>query len=993
MSSTYLLQAVPTPEKEFAEYTFKTEIYLDKCPTDAVNRIKQIATWMTALMNASGGLILLYSNIPGSDKKRDRWVMDFESHLVNKWISESILQELVMYQYLEKDGRLCIYIFVCRSRHLVTFNFHAHGRLATGIRPIKDIHRIQQMMHEPHTSASGKACESEIGKILAEDHAFTIGDVIPATYRESETMEFKHCYEVASEKTLEKKELPLFRIDKLKERLGEYLKYLSAFANTQGGSLVLGVEEGGKFPVVRGFPVIQNQEAEERQLTEYLQQKLDQCIWHGDPNYKPVMGQDWNVFYHMVIEEDGTERKMIEVRIAKHSGGMFLQSPVYYVVDKNGTMGEKGYFSDWKLCFNSTSFSDKTVTNIDMRIHTERPGTEINDGADRITPAQSVPEDQPQPGAAEATAETKFPKSFKKSQSEHKTDILVQGLSLHDCCTNRMAQHIKTLQLEGDKIWFPSIEHIRRQLSDDPHSDKLLMFLQQKYQTCLASIIDTEKETNTSLEPDAPGWMCYMLIIGEHEPLLLISCMSREQHCGISKPDFDCMVRNALIRGRILKRTFITSTANQQHQSCLFHFDIEVLLVPAVGDVEIVWDSRVNQPVTYPNTSQAMLHATACNGLAEELLRTRASVKDRYGQILTEHLTEAQARVLHAKRKSVLIVTGKSGTGKTVIALHLAKEATKEASGKQDVIYVCSNTGLKSFVNSQVSCPVIVMTRTNSMSPSQKVLLEKAKLLLVDDVHAIELDKQWESNPDDLYLMLFRHSTKPKTRVAIFFDPEQDYKKNLPMNFDRRLRNLAETVPGLLPQDIEIEALRERIRNSQEINRFMQANQTQANIPGTIECLNERPGDDVIYEYIGSNVEESSKIMDAKLDVLERKYGARSIAILCDDHEQMNEMKTLLIDQFNRCFQDENEYPIQHTLICRMENFGGLEAEVILFLLPRDFGMENAKVNWKYINVISSRARERLEFLLPWKPSSEQEQHEGLVSLLELFKTVSVVCR
>ncbi len=76
--------------------------------------------------------------------------------------------------------------------------------------------------------------------------------------------------------------------------------------------------------------------------------------------------------------------------------------------------------------------------------------------------------------------------------------------------------------------------------------------------------------------------------------------------------------------------------------------------------------------------------------------------------------------------------------------------------------------------------------------------------------------------------------------------------------------------------------------------------------------------------------------------------------------------------------------------MCSMEDFGGLEAEVILFLLPRNFGTENANVNWKYVNVISSRARERLEFLLPWKPAREAaEQQMRLCNLLELFKIVS----
>ncbi len=156
--------------------------------------------------------------------------------------------------------------------------------------------------------------------------------------------------------------------------------------------------------------------------------------------------------------------------------------------------------------------------------------------------------------------------------------------------------------------------------------------------------------------------------------------------------------------------------------------------------------------------------------------------------------------------------------------------------------------------------------------------------------------------------------------------------------------------------------------------------------------LNERPGDDVLYEYIGSSIEDNGKILSAKLDVLGEKYGARSVAILCDDTDQLNEMKTLLAEKFHKKFQEDNTYPIEYMVMCSVEDFGGLEAEVILFLLPRNFGTGGVKVSWKYVNVISSRARERLEFLLPWDPASgesgDEEWQGKLTNLLELFKMV-----
>ncbi len=998
-----------------------------------MKEIKEIAKWITALMNTSGGLIVLYSNTPESDEKRDRWIMGFESYLMNNWIPDSLLQELVRYQYLETDDQLRIYVFVSKSPQLVTFDFHAFGRLATGVRPIRDLHRVQKMLNEPRTGTSRKRCASEMEKILTEGNVFWIGDKIPASHRENLSMEFKHCYLDTSGKI--KTELPCFEAKAINNRLERNLNCLSAFANTNGGSLVLGVEEGGKYPIVRGFPVLQNpdQKAEERKVTDYLNRRLGECIWHADVEYRPEKGRDWDVHYLTVFEENGNERKIVEVCISRHSRGMFLNAPVYYVADwKDGecVMEEKKDVKEWKVHFQTAttaSHVDRTDTQSQLRKHIEvvehpREDPEGNNQRD-------IPEDQPQPVTAEAAVETKLPRSFKESRSEHKSDIVVQGLSLHGCCTNSMAQHITTLQSGGYKMWYPSIEHISKQLPRDTYRDMLIAFLQRRDWTGLASVIEIESET--AKIPEGYGLICHMLKISEDETPLLMFCIASKYQSEVTEEVLESLASYALDVGRVLKRCFLMNTDNPLCE-CIFHFDIEVLLVSAEEDVQLVWDSRVVQPVRYPSGNQEQPYTIACNGLSRDLLKTRTLLKDRYGQVLTEHLTEAQAKVLHDERKRILIVRGKSGTGKTVIALHLAKEAMAEGNGREEVVYICSSEGLRSFVSYQLSrlcqfqdrqCKnglgdqVIVLKKTNdSLSPSQKDKLVKARLIIVDDVHAIELDKhckywrsdalgtddvdameideEWEDNPDDLYAMLFKRAAdKTKDiRVAVFFDPEQDYNGYLPLDFDERLRRLAENFCGVLPQDTMKWVLTERIRNTQEINRFMQANQNQAKIPGTIECLNERPGDDVVYQYIGSNIEESAKIIHDKLDALELKYGARSVAILCDDDEQMYEMKSLLIDQHNRYFQDEHDYPIQHTLICNIEDFGGLEAEVILFLLPRNFGTEIVRVNWKYINVISSRARERLEFLLPWKPESEeQKQRESLTNFLELFPSAYYV--
>ncbi len=1015
----FYLQNIPTPEKEFAEYTFKHKINIKKSPGTTFNTVEKIAKQITALMNTSGGIVLLY-HVYGDkteahyDKDRDKWIMGFEKLLLDNWIPESLMRPVVTYKYLKTDSELRIYIFVCRSRLLSTFQFHAYSRLAASVREFhtNDFPRVQELLHESHGSAIGFVCESQMKSILPDGGDFSVGDPIPATHSESVTMEFKHCY-IGSDADIEKRELAVFSADILKKRLDKYMDCLCAFANTQGGSLVLGVEEGGKYPVVRGFPISSNQEAVEMELTEELERKLNQCIWHGDDDYKPVHHQDWDVHYHTVLG-GVTERRMMEVCIAKHSGGMFLRSPVYFDIPKDweGEESKKEDFRDWKEHFMTPTTphsEERRDTHKFLKKHQQNQGgaTDLHEQDELAI--------QEQPVIGEVSAEVKAPKSFKESQSEYKSDIVVHGIRTHDCCTEGMAERLQAFK--GD-IWYPSIKNVREQLPRGASRENLISFLEKEEWKGIVSVIEIERRCDTIKIPDGYSEMCHMLKISREEAPVLMCCFTSKCQGEITETDLESLVSFAIDSGRVLKRAFVMSTANQQH-SCIFHFDMEVLRVSAEEGVQpvSVWNSVEVQPVIYPRGSQEEQYSVVCNGLSEYLLKTRDSVKDRYGDTLTAHLTEEQARILYAESKRILIVNGKSGTGKTVIALHLAMEAMEAIAAEeamvegngQHVLYICSNEGLrclveyrlKSFVKDRLSRKYrdgeregrrqyyIIVLKSTDAFPSQKTMLENAKLIIVDDVHAIQLHEDWESNHDDLYLMLFTHAAMKKTRVAIFFDPEQDYKKHLPADFDRKLRNLAEDVSDLTDH-IEIKTLKKRIRNSQTINRFMQANQNQAKIKGIIECLNERQGDDIIYEYIGSNVEESANILNAKLDGLEGKYGGRSVAILCDDNEQMNDMKKILADQFNRRFQDGNKHPIEDTVICSIEDFGGQEAEVILFLLPRKFIAENIKEKWKYVNIISSRAMERLEFLLPWKSEENDEvKQEILGNLLELFKIVS----
>ncbi len=170
----------------------------------------------------------------------------------------------------------------------------------------------------------------------------------------------------------------------------------------------------------------------------------------------------------------------------------------------------------------------------------------------------------------------------------------------------------------------------------------------------------------------------------------------------------------------------------------------------------------------------------------------------------------------------------------------------------------------------------------------------------------------------------------------------------------------------------------------------MIANQTQARVEGPRVCLNEREGDGVIYDFIGSNLEDNIFYLDSKFRELVQKYSARSIVVLFDDKQQMETVEKLLAQKFDWHLHYGKVFPIQGIVMSMLEDFGGLEGEVVLFLLPPTFGVENSG-NWKYINCISSRAKQKLEFLLPWYPDKEDLVRLQKTKLfLKQFQMVSI---
>ena len=566
-------------------------------------------------------------------------------------------------------------------------------------------------------------------------------------------------------------------------------------------------------------------------------------------------------------------------------------------------------------------------------------------------------------------------KSFKENQSEHKSDIKVEKVSTHDCCVTDMAGHLE--KYGAKHIWYPPIRSTLNRTGALTSCLKLFSYIDQQREEGTASVIGIEPNMPTGITRRLPHWLCDVVVLCKRGSPKLICCFSDGD---VSSED---RIQYALKCGRVLKEQFLSSTGNVTLLPLHFHFDIQVLILSESGAVSTQWNSLIEQYVPYPDNSDPSQsqYKVACIGLAERFLDTDYSLTNCRGKMLMEHLTAEQARLIFEREEKVLLVNGRSGTWKTAVALVLIKEAKEMRKYKQqDILYICASDGVKAYVESQQLCKVWEIGNT-SLSYDRKAALKDFRLVVVDDAHAITLGKCWTKYPDsqweklddrDLYKLLFTNASRSEstqTVLAIFLDLHQDYKYQtvgkFHEEFDEILRRVA-LHTNLETDQVQIYPLKKRIRNSRGIQSFIQANLNQALIWDDVPCLNENDGDDVTYSYIGSNVKEIASAIDVILNRLTRQYEKESIVILCDDDDQLETLRQQLTI-LNRQIQNATTFPIKEIVMCQMEDFAGLEADVVLFLLPQNWGSEYMG-NWKYVYSVSSRAIMRLEFLLPWDP-------------------------
>ncbi len=348
-------------------------------------------------------------------------------------------------------------------------------------------------------------------------------------------------------------------------------------------------------------------------------------------------------------------------------------------------------------------------------------------------------------------------------------------------------------------------------------------------------------------------------------------------------------------------------------------------------------------------------------------------ITDRYGNVMVRHLSSYQAKVLLGRRAKVLIVKAIAGSGKTVLAIEMARRLKQQHGDTRKIVFLCRSRGLAAFVKSQTKenevFESVIECNRQRITKLGTALFDQYTDVIIDDAHAIPV--RGESTRWAMYNSLFASLQKRTGHAYIFLDPEmQDYRGCTPDDFVNQLEALSGRYVG--KYKVQIEPLGKILRNSRRICQFAKACMGTSDYVDELSTIMQIPEDGVFFHNIQGRDASQYKTttLSSRLKSL-KQFRRQDIAIVTETKEDKAWVKEMLKVQYET--QDATLFHVEHVVVDTLKSFRGLEFPVILFVVPQSWGSAFVE-SVKYKLSIATRTNSRLEFLLLWDPS--QRQHD-----------------
>ncbi len=948
--------------EHLAEYCYKMEVSVTSSnELTSVTHAEHIAMVLSALINSGGGVLIIHLVGQAGDIDLDMCLTDIVRVITRPemWIHEEVFNDTVTCTKSEAEKE--IYLFTNATRHLVTHNSNAYYVSLNDIKCIvsndilKDVIRtctcVNYTICEKH---EGLSTRSQISSMLSTTDTLSAKHDFPVLDSDSDTHFYRN-YQLNDRSLTDLLNTQSVQCD--------ILELVSALANTKGGSIFFGVTNTAT-PIVVGYHLSEgDMKCTRERISDILTGRNPGpvTIW-GHPHIKST--NYWKTFIHDVV---GNEKKVIEICVSQCPGGMFCALPVCLDITIRGEIYQVNSFAEWKTrVLQGTLDALQEETDIIDIYHKHFEKTEI---IEKETPLYMPP---PTDTSAATIPKQREQIALCNSQSSLQFcwwlsdyGVVVESFKFDLCCLKELADC--EMQISTAFSTFPSTESTMKRFATIQGLEYNLKEILQEHQSHTGVAVFLENVPDASL----PTYFilkhvtraCHIfdiVILKEGKPPVIVSIFKDE--CDRKEAKQYCLKLGQLLKRKCSKYIFLGKSSMKLFFRCQLYF---------MGRGY----ENLCQEGWYPKDYQQPLTETlniVRYSLARILLESQ-HIADVYG-IMVRHVCSYQAKVILGRRRKVFIGKAIAGSGKTFLAVELARRIKHKHGNTRKISFICPSRGLAAFVQWQtkeakVFESVIVYDRYDSQCSIElsASLFSQYTDIIVDDAHAIPVFG--EPTGWTMYNALFSSLQGGRRHAYIFFDPDlQDYRGCIPDNFTTQLEALAARYVGKF--GVNIDSLGTIWTKSSRICLFIKACISEDLFE--LYIFRQIPEDGVFFHNIrgrDANVQDETTTLLSRLSDL-KQYTSRDITILTESQEDKAWVKEMLKGHYKT--QDATQFPVKHVVVDTLENFEGLESPVILFIIPQSWGSGYVG-SLKYLLCVATRAISRLEFLLPWDASRRQQ--------------------
>ena len=869
----------------FAEVTFDINIiYEDNRKESRFELIKYIV----ALLNSVGGVVRI--DECGNDKKgitkhRDTWIQTLEQKLV-AIMGQDHYGECV--HYFGKTPYY--YVFVRKSRRVCAQESGLKISLSRSVSNATYEHTVEILNRSSVSAPSSNSSSLEVGEDDMElDHDSGDPEDNLTNFTDGKHTEFHYGNNVSFEEssTVQFKIINegTATLEQLLKGIDNYLpKYVSAFANGRGGHVFFGIHDDGE---IKGQLVKGEEEKTE------VKKMVEKVIDRRDANQRRV--RIWGK-PDFIPKYD----KQWSVEFAEVFGGP--ESEQRYVVVVHIFPFNGGMFLESPLAWKV----DETSGDIMKMDFDEWRNKHI-------------------------------------SVSDHHQEMLKR----FECLTleglGKRVYQLKDMTTKFADNVFPAEkglkfvpENFAERLKLEPHKNcipHLEKILRREYSNTEGFVMfDKSWSGNVGIDPAPEEVICDMFVMSLAGMPQMITLAS--------KPSEKVTQYNVNLALK-LKAALVSKGG------CLecFVVDAQIILINDINDKMRLLPSNC-YPVAYEITQNLFTK------IREALVIVLAgfessSFNPAVGASFLYVLTPEQYKI-SIREDRFVVVSAPPGTGKTVVAMERIRKLQARNVSKVEILYICENKALKSFIWSELGNLCVPITRAMFMSKINQHELrtfDKVRHVVVDEAQNFrnETGENWlESILTILKWPASFHLDHENTSLYIFCDELQKIRReycglNVLDPSGKRCDMLAE----IFPTECQLSTV---IRNSIKIYKEWEKialKQSDFKQKKDLMIAHDYQGQDVNFVDMpgGNKTEIYSKVENIILQILQEKsYKESDVAVLFNTEVIAKQFATHLKTKSNiTIVGNAEEFPRKGLVVDSFRRFSGLDAPVVIAVDPSPY--------------------------------------------------------